>query len=132
MTAPPLLDVRDLRVAFPGERGEGFAHPVDGVSFRIAKGETVALVGESGSGKSLTALALLRLSPPPGRIEPGSCILLDGQDLMTFEEEGLRRVRGKRIGIVFQDPMSSLNPVYTAGGLAYCAMQGCNLVGTRI
>ena len=115
MTAPPLLDVRDLRIAFPGERGEGFAQPVDGVSFRIAKGETLALVGESGSGKSLTALALLRLIPPPGRIESGSRILLDGQDLMTFEEEGLRAVRGKRIGIVFQDPMSSLNPVYTAG-----------------
>jgi oligopeptide/dipeptide ABC transporter ATP-binding protein len=115
MTAPPLLDVRDLRVAFPGERGEGFAHPVDGVSFRIAKGETLALVGESGSGKSLTALALLRLIPPPGRIEPESRILLDGQDLMTLREEGLRAVRGKRIGIVFQDPMSSLNPVYTAG-----------------
>jgi oligopeptide/dipeptide ABC transporter ATP-binding protein len=115
MTAPPLLEVRDLRVAFPSERGAGFAHPVDGVSFRIAKGETLALVGESGSGKSLTALALLRLVPPPGRIEPGSRILLDGRDLMTLEEDGLRAVRGRRIGIVFQDPMSSLNPVYTAG-----------------
>ncbi len=111
MTA--LLDVQDLRVAFPGDHGP--VHPVDGVSFRIARGETLALVGESGSGKSLTALALLRLVPSPGRIGDGSRVLLDGTDVLSMDAEALRGVRGRRIGIVFQDPMSSLNPVYTAG-----------------
>jgi len=114
MTAPFLLDVQDLRVAFPGDGGTT-AHPVDGVSFHIARGETLALVGESGSGKSLTALALLRLVPPPGRIAPESRIVLEGRDVMALDAKGLRAIRGRRIGIVFQDPMSSLNPVYTAG-----------------
>ncbi len=115
MTEPPLLDVRNLRVSFPGDRAGEPIVPVDGVSFRIARGETLALVGESGSGKSLTALALLRLVPPPGSIEPGSRILVDGQDVLALDEEGIRGIRGRRIGMVFQDPMSSLNPVYTAG-----------------
>ena len=109
----PLLEVRDLRVSFPGRHGR--VQPVDGVSFTVGHGETVALVGESGSGKSLTSLALLQLIPPPGRIEQGSVVCLGGTDLLPLTGEALRRVRGRRIGMVFQDPMTSLNPVLTIG-----------------
>ena len=108
-----LLDVRDLRVSFPA--GDTVIHPVDGVSFQLERGRTLALVGESGCGKSLTGLALLRLVPSPGRVEPGSTILLDGQDLMALDERAMRQVRGGRIGMVFQDPMTSLNPVLAIG-----------------
>lgn len=108
-----LLEVHDLRVSFPA--GSRRVQPVDGVGFTIARGETVALVGESGSGKSLTSLALLRLIPAPGRIEPGARLYLDGTDLLALEGEGLRQVRGRRIGMVFQDPMTSLNPVLSIG-----------------
>jgi len=108
----PLLEVDDLRVAFPGR--DGPVYPVDGVSLSIDRGETVALVGESGCGKSLTSLALLRLVPPPGRIASGA-IRLEGDDVTTLEGEALRAVRGRRIGLIFQDPMTSLNPVLTAG-----------------
>jgi len=109
-----LLTVTDLRVAFPGPNGR-VVHPVDGVSFTMERGETLALVGESGCGKSLTSMALLRLVPPPGRITQGSGILLDGQDLLSLDERAMREVRGGRIGMVFQDPMTSLNPVLTVG-----------------
>ena len=85
------------------------------MSFTLGRGETLALVGESGAGKSLTSLALLRLVPPPGRIDPGAAIRLDGTDLLALEGEALRRIRGRRIGMVFQDPMTSLNPVLTIG-----------------
>jgi len=108
----PLLDVRDLRVAFPGPAGP--CHPVDGVSLALDRGETLALVGESGCGKSLTSLALLRLVPPPGRIAGGH-VRLDGADLATLEGEVLRAIRGRRIAMIFQDPMTSLNPVFTIG-----------------
>jgi len=109
-----LLDVKDLRIEFPAPAGR-LAVPVDGVSLTLARGETLALVGESGSGKSLTALALLRLVPPPGRIAPGSRILLDGEDLLSLDPARLRAVRGGRIGIVFQDATTSLNPTLTVG-----------------
>jgi oligopeptide/dipeptide ABC transporter ATP-binding protein len=109
-----VLDVRDLRVSFPAPDGGRF-HPVDGVSFSLDRGETLALVGESGSGKSLTSLALVRLIPPPGRVDPGSTILLEGTDVLGLEGEALRRIRGRRIGMIFQDPMTSLNPVFTVG-----------------
>ena len=112
-TAQPLLEVEDLRLAF--DLAGGTVHPVDGVSFSIARGETLALVGESGCGKSLTSLALLRLVPPPGRIAEGSKITLDGGDLLALRESDMRAVRGGRIGMVFQDPMTSLNPVFTVG-----------------
>lgn len=108
-----LLTVRDLRIGFPAPGGT--RHPVDGVSFDVAAGETLALVGESGSGKTLTGLALLRLVPAPGRIEPGSSIRLGDQDLLALEGEALRQVRGRRIAMVFQDPLASLNPVLTVG-----------------
>jgi oligopeptide/dipeptide ABC transporter ATP-binding protein len=107
----PLLEVQDLRISFPtaGTR----VSAVDGVSFTLERGEMLAVVGESGCGKSLTSLALLRLIPHPGRIEPGAVIRLDGQDVMALDEAGLRRIRGRRIGMIFQDPMTSLNPVFT-------------------
>jgi oligopeptide/dipeptide ABC transporter ATP-binding protein len=109
-----LLEVRDLRVSFPASGGRTI-HPVDGVSFALERGRTLALVGESGCGKSLTGLALLRLVPPPGQVDPSSVIRLEGKDVMSFDEDAMRRVRGGRIGMVFQDPMTSLNPVLTAG-----------------
>ncbi len=112
-TSEPLLKVDDLRLAFV--LGGGTVYPVDGVSFSIARGETLALVGESGCGKSLTSLALLRLVPPPGEIAEGSRITLDGTDLLALRESDMRAVRGGRIGMVFQDPMTSLNPVLTVG-----------------
>ena len=107
-----LLDVRDLRVAFPG--ADAPVHPVDGISFHIDRGETLALVGESGCGKSLTALALLQLVPRPGRVTGGS-VRLGDLELTTLHGEALRAVRGRRIGMVFQDPLTSLNPVLTVG-----------------
>jgi peptide/nickel transport system ATP-binding protein len=111
---PTLLDVQDLRIAFPDGAG-GRIHPVDGVSFTLARGEMLALVGESGCGKSLTSLALLRLVPPPGRIEAGSRLRLGDTDVLALEGEALRQIRGRRIGMIFQDPMTSLNPVFTVG-----------------
>jgi len=108
------LDVRDLRVSFPTADGRRF-YPVDGVSFSLDRGETLALVGESGCGKSLTSLALLRLVPPPGRIEAGSAVRLGDTDVLALEGEALRDIRGRRIGMIFQDPMTSLNPVFTVG-----------------
>jgi peptide/nickel transport system ATP-binding protein len=109
-----VLDVRDLRISFPAPGGQR-VHPVDGVSFTLERGETLALVGESGSGKSLTSLALLRLVPPPGQIDPESRVRLGDSDVLALRGEGLRRIRGKRIGMIFQDPMTSLNPVFTVG-----------------
>ena len=109
-----VLDVRDLRVSFPAPGGARL-HPVDGVSFSLDRGETLALVGESGCGKSLTSLALLRLVPPPGRIDAGSAIRLGDTDVLALGGEALRQIRGRRIGMIFQDPMTSLNPVLTAG-----------------
>jgi oligopeptide/dipeptide ABC transporter ATP-binding protein len=109
----PLLSVRDLRVYFPSDAG--VARAVDGVSFDLNRGETLGLVGESGSGKSLTALALLRLVPSPGRIERESRITLEGRDLLSLSESEMRSVRGRRIAIILQDPMTSLNPVFRVG-----------------
>ena len=109
----PLLRVHDLRTYFYTE--SGVARSVDGVSFEIAPGETVGLVGESGCGKSVTALSLLRLIRPPGRIEAGSEITFDGKNLVTIDEKSMRAVRGARISMVFQEPMTALNPVFTVG-----------------
>jgi len=111
--AEPLLRVHDLRTYFYTE--SGVARSVDGVSFEIATGETVGLVGESGCGKSVTALSLLRLIRPPGRIEAGSAIAFDGKNLATIDEKSMRAIRGARISMVFQEPMTALNPVFTVG-----------------
>ncbi|HKK07942.1 MAG TPA: ABC transporter ATP-binding protein, partial [Gemmatimonadota bacterium] len=111
---PPLLEVEDLRTWFRGPGGD--ARAVDGVSFRLEAGETLGLVGESGCGKSVTALSLLRLVPdPPGRVMPGSSVRLRGEDLLEADAERLREVRGGEIAMVFQEPMTSLNPVLTVG-----------------
>jgi peptide/nickel transport system ATP-binding protein len=109
----PVLEVQNLRISFPS--GESRVRPVDGVSFQLNRGETLALVGESGCGKSLTSLALLQLVPPPGRIDQGSVIRLGDTDVVALQGEALRRIRGRRIGMIFQDPMTSLNPVFTVG-----------------
>ena len=109
----PLLQVRNLTTRFRTERGE--VNAVDNVSFDVAPGETLAIVGESGSGKSVTALSILRLIPnPPGRIESGQ-ILFEGKDLVTMSDEEIRAVRGDRIAMIFQEPMTSLNPTITVG-----------------
>jgi len=109
----PLLAVNALRVSFPTD--QGVARAVDGVSFTIAAGETLCIVGESGCGKSLTALSLLRLIPPPGRIEAGSAIRFDGADVLSLDSEPLRDMRGRRMSMIFQEPMTALNPVLTVG-----------------
>ncbi len=109
----PLLSVRGLTTRFRTERGTVAA--VDDVSFDVAVGETLAIVGESGSGKSVTALSILRLIPdPPGRIERGQ-ILFGGQDLLKLTDAEMRGLRGNRIAMIFQEPMSSLNPALTVG-----------------
>jgi oligopeptide/dipeptide ABC transporter ATP-binding protein len=109
-----VLEVENLRVSFPDGNGRRFT-AVDGVSFTLDRGETLALVGESGCGKSLTSLALLRLVPAPGRVDEGSVIRLGGADVLALEGAALREIRGRRIGMIFQDPMTSLNPVLTVG-----------------
>ena len=110
---PPLLSVRGLRTEFATR--SGVVHAVDDVTFELAEGETLGLVGESGCGKSVTALSILRLLPEPaGRIVAGE-VVFEGQNLLDLSNEELRQVRGGRIGIVFQDPMTSLNPVHTVG-----------------
>jgi peptide/nickel transport system ATP-binding protein len=108
MTAPPLLQVDDLRTWFHGR--QGVLKAVDGVSFTLSAGEILGIAGESGSGKSVTGLSILGLVDPPGRIESGR-VLFRGDDLLTLDAERLRRLRGDRIAMVFQDPMMTLNPV---------------------
>jgi oligopeptide transport system ATP-binding protein len=109
----PLLEVKDLRTYF--HTREGVVRAVDDVSFIMEHGETLGLVGESGSGKSVTALSIMRLiASPPGRIETGQ-VLLNGVDLLQLSDEDMRRVRGKEIAMIFQEPMTSLNPVLTIG-----------------
>ena len=108
-----LLAVENLRTGF--DTREGFLRAVDGVDFEIAQGGTLAIVGESGSGKSVTALSVMRLIDRPGRIAEGSRILLEGRDLATLEESELEKIRGNDISMIFQEPMTSLNPVFTIG-----------------
>jgi len=111
--AQPLLEVRGLTTRFRTERGELTA--VDDVSFSLEAGQTLAIVGESGSGKSVTAMSLMRLIPnPPGRVTAGE-ILFEGQDLLKLSEAQMRDIRGDRIAMIFQEPMSSLNPSLTVG-----------------
>ncbi len=110
--AEPLLSVRNLTVTFPTRAGS--ASVVDGVSFDLAAGEVLGIVGESGSGKSLTALSILRLIAKPGRIAGGS-ILFEGRNLLAETESAMGRLRGAAISMIFQEPMSSLNPVFPIG-----------------
>jgi ABC-type dipeptide/oligopeptide/nickel transport system ATPase component len=108
----PLLDVQDLTVIFDGAARQVTA--VNRVSFQIAAGETLGLVGESGSGKSVTAFSILRLIQPPGRIAGGR-VMFEGRDLLTLPESEMRQVRGARISLIFQEPMTALNPVMRVG-----------------
>jgi peptide/nickel transport system ATP-binding protein len=108
-----VLDVKGLRTVF--FTNSGLFRAVDDVSFQVRRGETLAIVGESGCGKSVTALSIMRLVPdPPGRIVGGS-IILEGQDLLTLDESEMRKIRGDRISMIFQEPMTSLNPVMRIG-----------------
>jgi peptide/nickel transport system ATP-binding protein len=107
-----ILELKNLRVEFPTRRGTLVA--VDDVSLAIAPGEVLGLVGESGAGKTLTGLAIIGLIEPPGRIAAGE-VRLEGRRIDNLPHEELRRVRGRRIGVVFQDPLTSLNPLYTIG-----------------
>jgi oligopeptide transport system ATP-binding protein len=109
----PLLEVRDLKTYFRTRRG--VARAVDGVSFSLQSGETLGIVGESGSGKSVTALSLMGLVPKPAGFHPSGEILLGGEDLLQLPSSRMRALRGKDIAMVFQDPMTSLNPVMTVG-----------------
>jgi peptide/nickel transport system ATP-binding protein len=125
----PLLEIKDLRTWFFSEGR--VLKAVDGVSLAIAAGETVALVGESGCGKSVTALSILGLVPsPPGRIVGGE-ILLEGRDLLRLDHRALRAVRGNRIGMIFQEPMTSLNPVFTVGNQVVEAIEEHRPVGRK-
>ena len=107
-----ILEVKDLRTYFHTFSRD--VRAVDGVSFDIFKGEVLGLVGESGSGKTLTALSVLRLISPPGEIVSGR-IIFDGQDIMRMDEDSLRKLRGSRVSIVFQEPATAFNPVFTIG-----------------
>ena len=109
---PALLDVRRLTTVF--DVGGRALPAVDDVSFEVRKGETLGLVGESGSGKTMTALSILRLVQPPGRIAGGQ-VVFEGRDLTTLTEREMRRVRGAGIALIFQEPMTALNPVFTVG-----------------
>ena len=108
----PVLSVRDLRVEFPTRRG--VLQAIDGISFDIARGEVLGVVGESGAGKSVTGAAVIGLIDPPGRIAGGE-IRLSGSRIDNLPPDAMRRVRGKRIGMIFQDPLTSLNPLYRVG-----------------
>src|ERR1041384_3060522 len=107
-----LLEVRNLQTHFPTRAG--LVKSVDGVSFYLDRGELLGLVGESGCGKSITALSVMRLIAPPGKIVSGQ-INFDGKDLLKLSDEEMRDMRGDDIAMIFQDPMTSLNPVYTVG-----------------
>jgi len=116
MKGPALLRVRDLKTYFVTEHGTGTARAVDDVSFDLYPGETLGIVGESGCGKTVTSLSILRLVPePPGHILPGSVIEFEGRNLLALPAPELRAVRGNQIAMIFQEPMTSLNPVFTVG-----------------
>jgi oligopeptide/dipeptide ABC transporter ATP-binding protein len=111
-TTQTLLEVRDLRVHFFTDYGTVKA--VDGINYTVNPGETVAIVGESGSGKSVSSLAVMGLVPPPGKVVSGS-VLFQGRNLLELDEDELRKIRGNRISMIFQDPLTSLNPVFSVG-----------------
>ena len=108
----PLLQVKNLCTSFDVDAGE--VRAVNGISFSLDKGKVLGIVGESGSGKSVTAYSIMRILVEPGRIKSGE-ILFDGQDIVKFSKKQMSEFRGKRVSIIFQDPMTSLNPTYTIG-----------------
>src|SRR5919204_1259150 len=110
--AAMILEVEGLKVEFPTRRGTLTA--LDGIGFAIAPGEVLGVVGESGAGKSITGLAVIGLLEPPGRIAAGE-VRLEGRRIDNLPHEELRRLRGRKIGVIFQDPLTSLNPLYTIG-----------------
>ena len=112
MPLETILQVRDLTVSFTTDTG--VVRAADGVSFDLSPGKTLGLVGESGCGKSMTALSLLRLLPPPGRIEGGE-IIIDGKNTVHMDEASVDEIRGRRVAMIFQEPMSALNPVFCVG-----------------
>jgi oligopeptide/dipeptide ABC transporter ATP-binding protein len=118
----PLLRIENLRTWFHTRAGP--LRAVDGVDLEVHAGRTLCLVGESGSGKSVTALSVLRLVEPPGRIEPGSRIELAGRDVLGLDRAALRRLRGNDVAMIFQEPMSSLNPVFPVGDQIVEAIRG--------
>ena len=124
-----LLAVENLRTGF--DTREGFLRAVDGVDFEIPQGGTLGVVGESGCGKSVTALSVMRLIDRPGRISDGSRILFEGRDLVTLPERELEKIRGNEISMIFQEPMTSLNPVFTVGDQIGEAVQLHQKVGSQ-
>jgi len=123
-----LLDVQGLETHFA--TAQGVLRAVDGVSFAIERGEVLGLVGESGCGKSVTSLSIMRLVPPPGRV--AACrVLFEGEDLLAKDAEAMRRVRGARIAMVFQEPMTSLNPVFSIGDQIASAVMAHGSAGRR-
>jgi peptide/nickel transport system ATP-binding protein len=119
----PLLRIEGLRTVFPGAKGGGGDVPaVDGVSLSVARGKTLGIVGESGCGKSMLSLSVMRLVPQPGRIAAGQ-VVFDGQDVLGLDAAALRGLRGNRIAMIFQEPMTSLNPVFTVGDQIMEAMR---------
>ena len=131
--AEDLLNVDKLVTTFKTEHGE--VRAVDQVSFKIKKGQTLGLVGESGCGKSVTSLSILQLvQSPPGFIESGS-ITFGGENLLDFDDAGMRKIRGNKISMIFQEPMTSLNPVFTIGdqvGEVFMIHQGCSRKEARL
>jgi len=123
-----ILEVRNLRTSFPTE--DGLLHAVDDISFNVKRGEAVALVGESGCGKSVTAMSIMRLLASPGRITGGE-ILFKGRDLVKLREKEMRDVRGNDVAMVFQEPMTSLNPVFKVGSQVAEAIRIHRKVGRK-
>src|ERR1700691_2839406 len=126
----PLLDVRDLSVAFHQPSGTSIA--VDHVSFAIRRGECVALVGESGSGKSVSALSVLKLLPCPTASHPSGSILFKGRELLKLSEHEIRSIRGNDISVIFQEPMTSLNPLHTIEAQIGEVLRLHNNIGSRM
>ena len=120
ISAAPLLSIEGLRTVFGSETAPVPA--VDGVTLSVARGRTLGIVGESGCGKSMLSLSVMRLVPPPGRVVTGAAIF-DGQDLLSLPMPAMRAIRGARIAMIFQEPMTSLNPVFTVGSQIMEAMR---------
>ena len=126
--AAPLLEVEDLRVHFDTE--DGLVKAVDGISYTVDRGETLGIVGESGSGKSVSALTLMGLTPRLNTTFEGTATL-EGQDLLNATDDELRRLRGEKIAMIFQDPMTSLNPVQRIGGQIVEQIQAHRDMGSK-